>query len=173
MTQRVDDFCFRIEVPVSPTCLAMTSDKPEAVSVRDLCDHYVHMNHPLKELRLTKSVAWDYAALTQALTRAIRTQYFHSVEIQYEPSNHIVSVKTRSWFSRLVDNKVARFFSFITCFWILLWPIVFFCRKRTELRSQWAMAVSEKAWYDQHIQAIMDQVRQGRMASLNTVPFIL
>ncbi|KAI8093313.1 uncharacterized protein BX664DRAFT_329424 [Halteromyces radiatus] len=181
VTKRVDDFQFDIDCSnmVSPECrgLYVLPDPKtgQVKTVRELCDDYVHESNNLKELRLTKVIDWDYAQLTRAFTSAIRAYgYYHSVDISYEMKNYKVTIKTNSTLSRMSDHKAVRFFFFITCLWIIAWPILWLCKKQfghTSLKSEWAMKVTEQQWYEEHIHEVLGQIyRTPRYAN---VPFIL
>ncbi|KAI8137880.1 hypothetical protein BJV82DRAFT_633629 [Fennellomyces sp. T-0311] len=182
VTRRIDDFCFEIDCSeyVSPNCEGMyvLPDRKTGLtkSVRELCDEYVHEQNQLKELRLTKLVEWDYAQLTRAFTAAIRSHgYHHSIEISFEMKEHKIIVKTGSRVSRMVDNWMVRWFFFLTCLWIISWPVLWFCRKKfghNSLQSKWGMMISERDWYNQKVQEVLGQVRHQGQA-FGTVPFIL
>ncbi|CDS06023.1 hypothetical protein LRAMOSA08551 [Lichtheimia ramosa] len=182
VTTRVDDFCFQIDCSeyVSPQCIGMyvTPDKKtgQVKTVRQLCDDYVHEHNKLKELRLTKVVDWNYPELTRAFTAAIRAHgYYHSVEISFEMKEYRITIKSGSDLSRLADNKAVRFLFFITCLWILVWPVLWFYRKHyghNTLQSKWRMTISERDWYNLKVQEVLGQVRHQGQA-FGTVPFIL
>lgn len=177
----------------------VTPDKKtgQVKTVRQLCDDYVHEHNKLKELRLTKVIEWNYPELTRgkntiierihiyvssdyvlytAFTAAIRAHgYYHSVEISFEMKEYRITIKSGSDLSRLADNKAVRFLFFITCLWILAWPILWFYRKHyghNTLQSKWKMNISERDWYNLKVQEVLGQVRHQGQA-FGTVPFIL
>ncbi|KAI9275721.1 hypothetical protein BDA99DRAFT_496305 [Phascolomyces articulosus] len=182
VTVRVDDFTFDVDCSnyVSPNCEGMyvLPDKKTGFtkSVRELCDDYVHETNQLKELRLTKVIDWDYATLTRAFTAAIRNHgYYHSVEITFETKENKIIVKANTKMSRMVDNWMVRWFFFLSCLWILSWPILWLCRKKfghNSLQSKWKMMISERDWYYEKVHEVLGQVRQQGQA-FGTVPFIL
>lgn len=111
-----------------------------------------------------------------AFTAAIRAHgYYHSVEISFEMKDYRITIKSGSDLSRLVDNKAVRFLFFITCLWILVWPVLWFYRKHyghNTLQSKWRMTISERDWYNLKVQEVLGQVRHQGQA-FGTVPFIL
>ncbi|ORZ24568.1 hypothetical protein BCR42DRAFT_403196 [Absidia repens] len=181
VTKRVDDFNFDIDcsATVDSTCrglYVLPDPKTGHIkTVRELCDDYVHEVNQLKELRLTKVIDWDYAQLTRAFTSAIRAHgYYHSVVISYELGNHKITIKTDSTVSRLSDNKAIRFLFFITCLWIFAWPILWLCKKKfghSILKSEWAMKVTERQWYEDHVHEVLGQI--DRTPRFGNVPFLL
>ncbi|KAI7861666.1 hypothetical protein BDF14DRAFT_1866113 [Spinellus fusiger] len=179
VTQRVDDFTFQMEcsqyvVPVCQGLLLRPDAQGVSKSVRELCDDYVHEDRQLKELQLTKEIQWNYAELTRGLTAAIRgCGYINTLEISYKMKNHKVIVKAGSWVSYMSDHWLVRGFFYLTCLWIIAWPILWMTRKKfghTDLKSEWTMCMSERIWYEQHIQEVLSQVRHTNPF---TVPFIL
>ncbi|ORX49866.1 hypothetical protein DM01DRAFT_1337996 [Hesseltinella vesiculosa] len=181
VTKQVDDFQFSIDCSdeVSPQChgiYVMPDPKTGAIkTVRELCDEYVHTNSQLKELRLTKVINWNYAQLTRAFTAAIRSHgYRHSVAITYELENYRIYVKSNSTISQMVDHKAIRVLFFITCLWILAWPILLLFRHQfghRTLKSEWTMRCTEQQWYDQHLREVLSQI--SPVASFGNVPFII
>ncbi|KAL0089209.1 hypothetical protein J3Q64DRAFT_1727548 [Phycomyces blakesleeanus] len=180
VTQRVDDFTFDVDcsqdiIPICQGIYVLPDKKTGLVkAVRALCDEYVHEKNKLKELQLTKVVNWNYPELTKAFTAAIRAHgYTSTVEISYRMKSHKVIVKTSSWISRTSDNRVVQVLLFISCLWIIVWPIIWFCKKKfghTTLKSEWIMSVSERDWYQRHIHEVLGQVRKENAYN---VPFIL
>lgn len=184
VTQRVDDFEFFVDASdaISPQCRAMhVVDRDGSKTVRQLCDDYVHETNRLKELQMTKVIVdWDFGELTRAFTSAIRTYagYHHSIEISFELKEHKVLVKSNSRWARTVDHWAVRWFCYLTLLVAIAWPILWLYRKRfghATLKSEWSMAVSERAFYQQHIASVLTQVREQhqRNATFGAVPFIL
>ncbi|KAI9032530.1 hypothetical protein CLU79DRAFT_679144, partial [Phycomyces nitens] len=141
VTQRVDDFTFEVDCSqdILPTCQGIyvlpDMKTGHVKAVRSLCDEYIHEKNKLKELQLTKVVNWNYPELTKGI----------------------------SWISQTSDSKIIRGFLFITCLWIIVWPVVWFFKKKfghTTLKSEWIMNVAERDWYQRHIHEVLGQVRQ-------------
>lgn len=180
VTNRIDDFQFDIDCSdnISNVCQGVyilpNPKTGEQQTLRELCDEYVHSNNALKELKLTKEIDWDFNGLTRALTAAIRDSgFYENIEITYTMEDHEIIVKTDSNISRWTDNKVIRFFMFITCLWILVWPVIWVFKKKfghSNLKSAWNMNISERDWYNLHAREIIDSCR-GRYMSFNRSPF--
>ncbi|KAI7898367.1 uncharacterized protein BX663DRAFT_533361 [Cokeromyces recurvatus] len=168
-TRRVDDFEFEIDCSsdISPICQGIyilpNSKTKEQPTLRQLCNQYVHSKRSLKELKLTKEVNWDYNGLTRALTNAIRNSgFYENVEITYKMEDHEIIVKTNSRISRWSDNVYLKGFLFITCLWIVVFPIIWLCKKRfghSYLKSAWKMKISERNWYEAHVQEVINSCR--------------
>ncbi|KAI8373063.1 uncharacterized protein BYT42DRAFT_56977 [Radiomyces spectabilis] len=181
ITTQVDDFLFDIDCShdISPACQGVyvmaDPSTGESKTVRQLCDDYVHEKNQLKELQMTKVVLWDYPQLTRAFTAAIREQgYLHTVKITYEKEDDKVTVKTDTPLARWIDNRVIRFIFFISCLWIIAWPVVWLFKKKfghSTLKSEWVMAVSERDWYQRHVHQVVGQLRN--IPSTGPVPFLL
>ncbi|CAO3621947.1 unnamed protein product [Cunninghamella blakesleeana] len=181
INKTVEDFNFDIDCSkdISPECrgVYVLPDRKTGLikTVRELCDDYVHEVNQLKELRLTKVIEWDYAQLTRAFTAAIRNHgYHHSVEITYEMENYKITIKTDSAWSKMSDHKAIRFLFFITCLWIIAWPILWLCKKKfghTTLKSEWAMKIAEREWYNEHVHEVLTLVHPR--PGFGNVPFIL
>lgn len=99
----------------------------------------------------------------KALTTAIRNSgFYENIEISFQMENNEIIVKTDHQLSRWIDNKIIRFFFFITCLWILVWPVIWLCRKRfghKNLKSAWNMNISERDWYGLHVQEVINSCR--------------
>ncbi|OBZ91470.1 hypothetical protein A0J61_00437 [Choanephora cucurbitarum] len=168
-TRQIDDFKFDLDcsADVSSECqgiyLLPDPKTGEQKRLRQLCDEYVHSKNALKELKMTKEIEWDFNNLTRALTTAIRDSGFYDfINITYSLENHETVVKTDEKISKLADNKYIRFFFFITCLWILAWPIIYFCKEKfghSTLKSAWKMNVSEREWYGLHVGEITRKCR--------------
>lgn len=98
-----------------------------------------------------------------AFTAAIRAHgYHHSICISYELTHHNIVIKTDSKVSRLADNRLMRYFMYLTCLWIFTWPVLWACRKKfghSTLKSEWRMAVTERQWYNDHVHEVLGQIR--------------
>ncbi|KAI8978594.1 hypothetical protein BDB01DRAFT_265068 [Pilobolus umbonatus] len=174
-TRRVEDFLFSVDCSdeVSPICQGMyvlpDPKTGEVKSIRQLCDEYVREKNSLKELHMDKVIHWDYDQLTKAFTAAIRSSgYYQEVDITFERSNHKVTVKTDTSISRFADNKVVRFFFFITCLWIIAYPLLLIFRKRfghSTLKSGWIMKIPEREFYERNVQTVIGRCRGNRFYS--------
>ncbi|KAI8074593.1 hypothetical protein BC940DRAFT_329140 [Gongronella butleri] len=181
VTKTIDDFVFYTDCSndISPECrgiYVMPDPKTgEIKAVRDLCDEYVRSPSQLKELRLNKVIEWDYTQLTRAFTTAIRQHgYHHSVSISFEMENYRVYVKSNSTMSRLADHKAIRFLFFITCLWVLAWPLLVIFRQQfghRTLKSEWKMTVTEQQWFERHLREVLAQINPT--ARFGNAPFLL
>ncbi|KAI9468943.1 MAG: hypothetical protein EXX96DRAFT_99295 [Benjaminiella poitrasii] len=168
-TSRVDDFQFEIDCSsdISSACQGVyilpNPKTGEQQTLRELCDQYVRSKNSLKELKLTKEVNWDYNGLTRALTAAIRNSgFYENIDITFKMEDHEIIVKTDKRISRWIDNLYLRGFLFITCLWILVFPVVWICKRKfghSRLKSAWNMAISERDWYGLHIQEVINACR--------------
>ncbi|KAI8328401.1 hypothetical protein BD560DRAFT_441857 [Blakeslea trispora] len=168
-TRQIDDFKFDLDcsADVSPECQGIyilpDPKTGEQKRLRQLCDEYIHSKNALKELKMTKEIQWDFDNLTRALTSAIRDSgYFEFINITYSLENQETVVKTDEKISKLVDNKYVRFFFFITCLWILAWPIVYLLKAKfghSTLKSSWKMTLSEREWYGLHVEEVTRKCR--------------
>ncbi|CAO3590434.1 unnamed protein product [Absidia cylindrospora] len=168
VTKRVKDFNFDLDCSdlVSHQCqrvYVLPDPKTGQIkTVRQLCDDYVREANQFKEIQLTKVIHWDYAKLTQAFTTAIRGHgYYHHVAISYELTDHIITIKTDSKLSKMADHWAVRLFFYITFLFIFTWPYLWFSRKKfgdATLKSEWKMNSTEREWYDQHIQQVLNQI---------------
>ncbi|KAG0183237.1 hypothetical protein DFQ28_000107 [Apophysomyces sp. BC1034] len=180
VSQTVEDFDFMVDCSgnVSSECqgvYVMPDPKSGQVkTVRQLCDDYIHEHNQLKELQLTKVVEWNYAELTQALTAAIHAHgYCHHIHISYVMKNYKITVKTSSQISRMADHWLVRLLCFVSCLWIVAWPVLWLWRKKfghATLKSEWLMAVTERDWYNTNIREVLNQVPRG---PTRAVPFML
>ncbi|KAI8087990.1 uncharacterized protein B0P05DRAFT_584700 [Gilbertella persicaria] len=178
-TRQIDDFKFDIDcsAEVSPVCHGIyvlpDAKTGEQKAVRQLCEDYVRSQNALKELKLTKEIHWDFNNLTRALTAAIRDSgYFEHINITYTLENNEIVVKTDEKISQLMDNKYIRFFFFITCLWIIAWPLVYYLKDKfghSTLKSAWKMSLSESEWYERHAQEIVQQCRGQNCFSSRTI----
>lgn len=76
--------------------------------------------------------------------------------------NHEIIVKTDHDLSRWIDNKYIRFFFFITCLWIITWPVIWLFKKsfgHKTLKSSWNMNISERDWYAMHVQEVVNSCK--------------
>lgn len=181
-THRVCDFNFSVDCSddVSPICQGIyvlpDPKTGEVHTIRQLCDNYIKEKNKLKELHLEKVINWDFNELTEAFTSAIRNSgYYDTIEVNFFFENHKVTVKTAAPISRFADNKIARFFLFITCLWIIAYPLLVLFRKRfghSTLKSGWNMKMSERACYDKYIQEVIGGCHSNRYPRTGQFNFI-
>jgi hypothetical protein len=84
--------------------------------------------------------------------------------------NHEIIVKTDHKISRWIDNKALRFIFFISCLWILVWPVIWLFKKKfghSTLKSAWNMNVSERDWYGMHVQEVITNCRGNNVFFFN------
>lgn len=177
-THQITDFLFDVDcsAEISPFCQGVyilpDPKTGEQLTLRQLCDSYVHSKNHLKELKLTKEVSWDYNGLTRALTTAIRDSGFYEhVVITFKTEDHEIVVKSSSSLSRYMDNIGIQILLFISCMWVIVLPLVYFLKEKfghSNLKSSWKMNITERDWYTYHIGEIIDSCRGRNVLSSNT-----
>ncbi|KAF7726525.1 hypothetical protein EC973_008656 [Apophysomyces ossiformis] len=152
----------------------------------EVCEEYVQKQARLRELLVTKVVDWNYEDLTKgtiewqrfllidvdlvlALTTAIRSQgYNHNLTITYDMKESKIKIMSgASPFSTLARNPCVYITCFISMLCIIAWPLYRILdsifnkfAKRTTMTSRWDMILSEREFYEKHIDEILHKTKR-------------
>ncbi|GJJ71628.1 hypothetical protein EMPS_03978 [Entomortierella parvispora] len=163
---RVDDF--NITIDLTPYIQARgtlyTTPDPKtgvAPSLREVMEQYADNENPFKEIHMHKTVVWDYAELTGAITHAIRcTNYRYSIDISYPCSNNVVKAFSSAPLAEFMRNGWTKALCCLTGLGLIFYPARAFYKEVDEtLKSEFEMSISTRDFYNSHYWAIVDQVQ--------------
>ncbi|CAG8621743.1 26880_t:CDS:2 [Dentiscutata erythropus] len=167
-SRNVEVIDFKLTIDLSsyilPTGVMYTIPKKNhpPVEIMQVLREYVEHENLLKEIEMRKVVIWDYESLTKAISSTIRQQGFRNdIRITYPLRNHIVKVQSGHKLAHFLRNAWVKFISFITCLWLILWPLSWLYKKtfKNQLRSDFQMSISPGDWFQNNIELIISNVR--------------
>ncbi|CAI2178534.1 16962_t:CDS:2 [Funneliformis geosporum] len=165
-TVEVTDFNFTFDLSEHVSINGIIHTIPNKLNKRkdvmELLNEYVKHGNRLKNIEMKKVVIWDYESLTKAISTVIRQQgYRNDLRITFPLRNHIIRVESDHKFARFTRNIWTKILCFITCLWIIFYPILWLYRNsfKNQIRSNFFMHVSERDWFDRNVDSIVANVR--------------
>ncbi|CAB4397525.1 hypothetical protein RhiirA5_448939 [Rhizophagus irregularis] len=164
-TVEITDFNFTLDLTehISTNGIIRTISKNnKQKDILELLNEYVKNENTLKNIEMKKVVIWDYESLTKAISTVIRQQGYRSdLRITFPLRNHFVRVESDHKFAKFARNIWTKILCFITCLWIIFFPILWLYRNsfKNQIRSDFVMNISEKDWFDRNVNSIVTNVR--------------
>ncbi|KAJ3389485.1 hypothetical protein HDU84_008708 [Entophlyctis sp. JEL0112] len=123
-------------------------------------EEFVTSEHPLKEIRLTKEIEWDFANLETSILLAIRQMgYQDTVKVRFETKGQTVSALSPSNFSRVANNVILQALSILTCLCVIVGPAVWISTpKPVRVYAYYPAVAGARTFFERNIGIIVAAV---------------
>lgn len=111
--------------------VAVATKEGRLRTIREILEEFTQSKDALKEIGMTKQVAWDFNELNSALLAIARSVYPNEIEISYKPKNAHVKACASNTTARLARNNWIRCLLVVSCLWICALP-VWLSRRKVE-----------------------------------------
>ncbi|KAF9990307.1 hypothetical protein BGZ75_002621 [Mortierella antarctica] len=163
----VEDFRMMYDLTpyISPRGIIYTNPDPktELIStLREAMEQYAEEENPFKEMRMHKTIRWDFEDLKCAITHAIRsTNYRYSIDISFPSTNDVVVAKSASPLAKFMRSNWTKAFCVLTCLGVCFYPARALYRKVKDktVKSEFEMTISTRDFYLQNYWSIVDQIQ--------------
>ncbi|KAJ1651384.1 hypothetical protein IWQ61_008041 [Dispira simplex] len=96
----------------------------------DVTRQYATSTRRLKELKVRKKIQWDFQRVKDDVEQLFRLRgYRHHIHTRFVFKNHHISIRSPHPVMKLYYNRYARAMSFLSCLWLLAWPIFSWMRQ--------------------------------------------
>ncbi|KAG9324407.1 hypothetical protein KVV02_004427 [Mortierella alpina] len=163
----VEDFRMLYDLTpyISPRGIIYTTPDPKTElipTLREAMEHYAEEENPFKEMRMHKTISWDFEDLKCAITHAIRsTNYRYSIDISFPSTNDVVVAKSASPLAKFMRSNWTKAFCVLTCLGVCFYPARALYRKVKDktVKSEFEMTISTRDFYLQNYWSIVDQIQ--------------
>ncbi|KAF9292645.1 hypothetical protein BGZ68_000049 [Mortierella alpina] len=163
----VEDFRMMYDLTpyISPRGVIYTAPDPKTghiPTLREAMEQYAEEENPFKEIRMHKTIQWDYEELKCAITHAIRsTNYRYTIDITFSSTNYVVVAKSPSPLARFMSSYWTKALCVLTCLGVCFYPARALYRKVMDktIKSEFEMTISTRDFYMQNYWSIVDQIQ--------------
>ncbi|KAF9574497.1 hypothetical protein EC968_006302 [Mortierella alpina] len=163
----VEDFRITYDLTpyISPRGIIYTTPNPKTdyiPTLREAMEQYAEEENPFKEMRMHKTIHWDFEDLKCAITHAIRsTNYRYTIDITFPSTNDRVVAKSASPLANMMRSNWTKAFCALTCLGVCFYPARALYRKVKDktVKSEFEMTISARDFYLQNYWSIVDQVQ--------------
>ncbi|KAF9965456.1 hypothetical protein BGZ70_004826 [Mortierella alpina] len=131
-------------------------------TLREAMEQYAEEENPFKEMRMRKTIRWDFEDLKCAITHAIRsTNYRYTIDISFPSTNDVVVAKSASPLAKFMRSNWTKALCVLTCLGVCFYPARALYRKVRDktVKSEFEMTISTRDFYLQNYWSIVDQIQ--------------
>ncbi|CAO3571134.1 unnamed protein product [Mortierella alpina] len=163
----VEDFRLMYDLTpyISPRGIIYTAPDPKTEPIptlREAMEQHAEEENQFKEMRMRKTVCWDFEDLKCAITHAIRsTNYRYTIDITFPTTNDMVVAKSASPQAKFMRSNWTKAFCVLTCLGVCFYPARALYRKVRDktVKSEFEMTISTRDFYLQNYWSIVDQIQ--------------
>ncbi|KAJ3408897.1 hypothetical protein CcCBS67573_g07558 [Chytriomyces confervae] len=140
--------------------------EPELGEWRAVIEAFTRSENPLKEIHMHKEIEWDVKQIRKWLEAAIRTTgYCHRVHIDFPKSNDTVTALADSDLSHCANSFVTKVLCFLSCLWILFWPLFMLVRNNVtgQLHAYYLCEGTEMEFVSRNMAVILHAVTHRKI----------